>query len=111
MLRPERSLPHRPPTRIIIIIYKLTVLPIMPFKKNYNKINTRLTNSIYILMVYQVYELQILVSVEKIIVVIEKQSIIGIYASQRPGLVIIDLQAIALLYNETSVIKQLSPCG
>ena len=31
-----------------------------------------------ILMVYQVYELQILVSVEKIIVVIEKQSIIGI---------------------------------
>ena len=29
-------------------------------------------------MVYQVYELQILVSVEKIIVVIEKQSIIGI---------------------------------
>ena len=29
-------------------------------------------------MVYQVYELQILVSVEKMIVVIEKQSIIGI---------------------------------
>ena len=34
--------------------------------------------NIYILMGYQVYELQILVSVEKIIVVIEKQSIIGI---------------------------------
>ena len=31
VLRPERSLPHRPPTRIIIIIYKLTVLSIMPF--------------------------------------------------------------------------------
>ena len=29
-------------------------------------------------MVHQVYQLQILVSVEKIIVVIEKQSIIGI---------------------------------
>ena len=29
-------------------------------------------------MVYQVYEFQILVSVEKIIVVIEKQSIMGI---------------------------------
>ena len=25
-LRPERSLPHRPPTRIMVIIYKLTVL-------------------------------------------------------------------------------------
>ena len=32
---------------------------------------------IYILMGYQVYELQILVSVKKIIVVIEKQSIIA----------------------------------
>ena len=28
MLRPERSLPHRPPTRIMIIIYKLTILSI-----------------------------------------------------------------------------------
>ena len=78
MLRPERSLPHRPPTRIIIIIYKLTVLSNQSchFKQNYNKINTRLTN--IILMVYQVYEFHILVSVEKIIGVIEKQSIIGI---------------------------------
>ena len=33
VLRPERSLPHRPPTRIIIIIYKLTVLSIYSMLK------------------------------------------------------------------------------
>ena len=43
-----------------------------------NKTTIQSTLCLQTVYIYQVYELQILVSVEKIIVVIEKQSIIGI---------------------------------
>ena len=68
MLRPERSLsvPHRPLTTIIVLIYKLTGLSIysMTFKHNYNIWEIRYSH---------VYELQIIVSVTKIRVLARKK--------------------------------------
>ena len=60
VLRPEESLPHRPLTTIIVLIYKLTGLSIysMTIKHNYNIWDARYS---------PVYELQIIASVTKIL--------------------------------------------